>query len=166
MALALGLAGTRGVAAAGTGGAPLAPGTGRALAFGNAWPAGSAFGDNLEGIGAFGAPFCPTAAPEMPGLAAGLIEALGGTGSFPCRINEAFCAAAAGSAGPAPAGGTAAWPGAPLAPGSPGVAPPLGRTLPAPGVTGPGCGGRLMTLLMTVVLWMLAKMMLFGGGAT
>jgi len=24
----------------------------------------------------------------------------------------------------------------------------------------------LMTLLMTVVLWMLAKMMLFGGGAT
>jgi hypothetical protein len=42
----------------------------------------------------------------------------------------------------------------------------LGRTLPAPGATGTGGGGRLMTLLMTVVLWMLAKMMLFRGGTT
>ena len=163
------MTGTGAVAVAGTGGAPLAPGTGRALAFGNAWPAGSAFGDILAGTGAFGAPFCPAGAPEMAGLAAGLIEALGGTGSFPCRINEAFCAAAVGSAGPAPAGLTTAWPGAPLAPGSDGVAAPpltLGWTSPAPGTAGPGCGGRLMTVLMTVVLWMLAKMMLFGGGAT
>jgi hypothetical protein len=38
--------------------------------------------------------------------------------------------------------------------------------LPAPGATGTGGAGRLMTLLMTVVLWMLAKMMLFRGGTT
>jgi hypothetical protein len=34
------------------------------------------------------------------------------------------------------------------------------------GAAGAGCGGWLMTVLITVVLWMLAKMMLFGGGAT
>jgi hypothetical protein len=36
----------------------------------------------------------------------------------------------------------------------------------ATGAAGAGCGGWLMTVLITVVLWMLAKMMLFGGGAT
>jgi hypothetical protein len=99
--------------------------------------------------------------PAVPGLAAGLIEALGGTGSFPCWISEAFCATAGGSDGPAPA--------TPPCPGDTGgTTPPLalGRTLPAPGATGTGGGGRLMTLLMTVVLWMLAKMMLFRGGTT
>jgi hypothetical protein len=102
-------------------------------------------------------------------LAAGLIEALGGTGSFPCWISEAFCATAGGSDGPAPAGVTPPCPGAPLAAGdNDGAASPLalGRPLPAPGATGTGGGGRLMTLLMTVVLWMLAKMMLFRGGTT
>jgi hypothetical protein len=64
-------------AAGGAGGAPLAPGTGKALAFGRAWPAGSAFGATLAGTGtAFW--------PGVPGLAAGLTEALGGTGSLPC----------------------------------------------------------------------------------
>jgi hypothetical protein len=37
--------------------------------------------------------------------------------------------------------------------------------LAAPGAAGAGCGGRLITVLMTVVLWILAKMMLLGGGA-
>jgi hypothetical protein len=99
----------------------------------------------------------------VPGLAAGLIEALGGTGIFPCWISVAFCATAGGSAGPAPAGVAPPCPG-----DTDGTTPPLalGRTLPAPGPTGTGGGGRLMTLLMTVVLWMLAKMMLFRGGTT
>jgi len=39
----------------------------------------------------------------VPGLAAGLIEALGGTGNLPCWISEAFCATEGGSAGPLPA---------------------------------------------------------------
>jgi hypothetical protein len=66
--------------AGGAGGAPLAPGTGKALAFGRAWPAGSAFGATLAGTGTA---FWP-GAPGVPGLAAGLTEALGGTGSLPC----------------------------------------------------------------------------------
>jgi hypothetical protein len=37
--------------------------------------------------------------------------------------------------------------------------------LAAPGPAA-GCGGRLITVLMMVVLWILAKMTLFGGGAT
>ena len=106
--------------------------------------------------------------PGAPSLAAGLIEALGGTGIFPCWINEAFCATAGGNDGPAAVGVvTLPCPGAPLAAGdNDGAAPPLalGRPLPAPGAT--GGGGRLMTVLMTVVLWMLAKMMLFRGGTT
>jgi hypothetical protein len=37
----------------------------------------------------------------------------------------------------------------------------------APGAAGATCAaGWLMTLLMTVVLWILTKMMLFGGGTT
>lgn len=96
-------------------------------------------------------------------MAAGLIEALGGTGSFPCWISEAFCATAGGNDGPAPAGVAPPCPG-----DTGGTTPPLalGRTLPAPGATGTGGGGLLMTLLMTVVLWMLAKMTLFRGGTT
>jgi hypothetical protein len=38
----------------------------------------------------------------VPNLAAGLIEALGGTASLPCWISEALCATAGGSAGPVP----------------------------------------------------------------
>ena len=85
------------------------------------------------------------------------MEALGGTGSFPCWISVAFCATEGGSAGLAALGATTAMP--PLAP--PGAA-------GDPGATGAGCGGggRLMTVLITVVLWMLAKMMLFCGGTT
>ena len=37
---------------------------------------------------------------------------------------------------------------------------------PGTGPGKPGWGGLLMTLLMTSLLWMLAKMMLFGGRAT
>ena len=91
---------------------------------------------------------------------AGLIAALGGIGSFPCWISEAFCAAAAGSVGPVPAGATAPCPGAAFVPSAPGRPPAPA----APGVT--SGGGRLITVLITVVLWILAKMMLFGGGAT
>lgn len=96
----------------------------------------------------------------------GLIEALGGGGSFPCWISEALCATAGGSAGPAAIGIAPPCPGAPLAPGGKAAPLPFGRMLPAPGPIGPGCGGRLMTVLMTVVLWILAKIMLFGGGLT
>ena len=137
----------------GAGGAPLAPGTGRALVLGKGWVEGSAPGA-LAGSVAFGLPVCP--APGKPALAAGLIVALGGTGALPCWISVALCATAGGSVGVAPP-----CPGATGEPGRPpALAPPSPPTGPA------GCGGLLITLLMTALLWMLAKMMLFGGGAT
>jgi hypothetical protein len=119
--------------APGGGGAPWAPGTGRELALGNPCPCGSAFGATLAGV-----------ARGVPGLAVGLIDALGGIGNLPCWIRDARCATAGGSEGPGvPARAAAA------AVGELGVA-----------------GGWLITVLITVVLWMLAKTMLFGGGAT
>jgi hypothetical protein len=137
----------------GAGGAPLAPGTGRALVLGKGWVEGSAPGA-LAGSVAFGLPVCPAAG--KPALAAGLIVALGGTGALPCWISVALCATAGGSVGVAPP-----CPGATGEPGRPpALAPPSPPTGPA------GCGGLLITLLMTALLWMLAKMMLFGGGAT
>ena len=136
----------------GAGGAPLAPGTGRALVLGKGWVEGSAPGA-LAGSVAFGLPVCP--APGKPALAAGLIVALGGTGALPCWISVALCATAGGSVGVAPPG--------PGATGEPGRPPALA---PSPATGAAGCGGLLITLLMTALLWMLAKMMLFGGGAT
>jgi len=137
----------------GAGGAPLAPGTGRALVLGKGWvDEGSAPGA-LTGCGAFGLPACP--APGKPAFAAGLIVALGGTGILPCWISVALCATAGGSVGVAPP--------CPGATGEPGRPPAL---VPSPPTGAAGCGGRLITLLMTARLWMLAKMMLFGGGAT
>jgi hypothetical protein len=76
-----------------------------------------------------------------------LIDALGGTGTLPCWISDARIATAGGTAGPA------------------GVARPETAGARLPGER-PATGGRLMTVLMTVVLWMLVKTMLFGGGAT
>ena len=73
----------------------------------------------------------------LPAFAFTLIEALGGVGSLPCWMSAARCETAAGSAGPA----------APWAPAAAGA-------------------GLLMTVLMTVVLWMLLKMMLLRGAAT
>src|SRR6266566_4392031 len=85
-------------AAGGTGGTPLAPGMGSVLAFGNPCPCGNAFGVTLAGT-----------APGVPGLAVGLIDALGGTGNLPCWIREARCATAGGRDGPgAPARDAAA----------------------------------------------------------
>ena len=78
-------------------------------------------------------------APAPPGFAVALIEALGGVGSLPCWISDARCATAGGSDGP-----TA----------------PCWRPAAATGA------GLLMTVLMTVVLWMLLKMMLLAGAAT
>jgi hypothetical protein len=101
--------------------------------------------------------------PGLIAALAGLIDALGGTGALPCWISVARCATDGGSAGLALPGA-----GAGTAPGTP----PLlaGRTAAPTGAPCPGAkpcgGGRLITVLMTVVLWMLAKMMLFGGGAT
>jgi hypothetical protein len=95
----------------------LVPGTGNAFAFGSPCAGGGAFGDTLVGSGVAGAAFAPAGAPSAAGLA-GLIEALGGTGSFPCWISEAFCATAGGSVGPAPAGNAAF--GAALVPSAPG----------------------------------------------
>ena len=139
-------------AVGGAGGAPLAPGTGRALVLGKGWVEGSAPGA-LAGSVAFGLPACP--APGKPAFAAGLIVALGGTGALPCWISVALCATAGGSVGVAPPG--------PGATGEPGRPPALA---PSPATGAAGCSGLLITLLMTALLWMLAKMMLFGGGAT
>jgi hypothetical protein len=106
---------------------------------------------------AFGLPVGPAGAPGKPVLTAGLIVALGGTGALPCWISVALCATAGGRVGAAPP----PCPGATLAAGE------LGRPLsPSPAAGKAGCGGLLMTLLMTARLWILAKMMLFGGGAT
>ena len=146
----------------GAGGAPLAPGTGKALVRGKGWVEGSAPGA-LTGSVAFGLPACP--APGKPALAAGLIVALGGIGALPCWISVALCATAGGSVGVAPPCAVAA--GAPGEPGRPIALAPSPPPGPAPGPSPrAGCGGLLMTLLMTALLWMLAKMMLFGGGAT
>ena len=71
----------------------------------------------------------------------------------------ARCATDGGSAGVAAPGAATGIP--PLAPG--GVLAESGVSAP-PG--GGGGGGRLITVLMTRVLWMLAKMTLFGGGLT
>jgi len=71
-------------------------------------------------------------------LSAGLIAALGGAGNLPCWISDARCLTEGGSAG------VAALTGCGLAAGG------------APGATTGAAGaGRLMTVLMTVVLWML-----------
>ena len=147
----------------GAGGAPLVPGTGSALGLGKTW-----FGASMPGAVAGCAPFGVLAgppgafgAPGKPVLTAGLIEALGGTGAFPCWISVARCATAGGSTGVAPPcpGATATGAGtAPL-----GLPPPLA---PGTGPGTPGGGARLMTLLMTSLLWMLEKMMLFGGRTT
>ena len=154
--LAFGLTAPGDTAALGdAGGAPLAPGTGSALVLGKGWADGSAPGA-LTGCVAFGLPACP--APGKPAFAAGLIAALGGTGALPCWISVALCATAGGSVGVAPPGR-----GATVAAGEPAGPPALA---PSPATGAAGCGGLLMTLLMTALLWMLAKMMLFGGGAT
>ena len=144
----LGLAVT-GAAPDGKGGAPFWPGTGKALVFGKA--SGVTFVDS--GL----VEIAPGPAPPLGvvTLTAGLIEALGGTGNLPCWIREAFCATEGGRLGEAADGGV------PPAPDRPFAAP-----APAPAPVGPAWGGWLITLLMTVVLWMLAKMMLFGGAAT
>ena len=141
----------------GAGGAPLAPGTGRALVLGKGWVEGSAPGA-LAGCVPFGLPACPAGAPGKTAFAAGLIVALGGTGALPCWISVARCATAGGSVGVAPP-----CPGATGAPGRPTAL----ASRPAPSLSpGNAGGGLLITLLMTALLWMLAKMMLFGGGAT
>jgi hypothetical protein len=103
------------------------------LALGKPCPCGKALGAALAGI-----------APVAPSLAAGLIDALCGTGILPCWISDARCATAGGRAGPGVATRVAA-----AAVGDPGAA-----------------DGWLITVLMTVVLWMLLNTTLFGGGAT
>jgi hypothetical protein len=143
----------------GAGGAPLAPGTGRALILGEGCVEGGVPGGAFTGCVAFGLPACPAGAPGKPVLTAGLIVALGGTGALPCWISVALCATAGGNVGVAPP----RCAGATVPSGEPGR--PIGLA-PTPAAGDAGCGGLLMTLLMTALLWMLAKMMLFGGGAT
>jgi hypothetical protein len=135
------------------------------LVLGKGWVEGSVPGA-LTGCGAFGLPACP--APGKPALAAGLIVALGGIGALPCWISVALCATAGGSVGVAPpCPTTAGEPGRPIALAPTALAPgPPPSPAPGPSPRAPGGGGLLMTLLMTALLWMLAKMMLFGGGAT
>ena len=125
----------------GGGGAPLAPGTGSALVLGKGCVEGSAPGALAGSVG-FGLPTCP--APGKPALAAGLIAALGGTGALPCWISVARCATAGGSVGVAAP--------CPSATGEPGRPPPLAPSPASPATGAPGCGRRLMTLLMTALL--------------
>jgi len=143
----------------GAGGAPLVPGTGRALILGEGCVEGDVPGGAFTGCVAFGLPVGPAGAPGKPVLTAGLIVALGGTGALPCWISVALCATAGGNVGVAPP----RCAGATVPSGEPGR--PIGLA-PTPPAGNAGCGGLLMTLLMTALLWMLAKMMLFGGGAT
>jgi len=72
-----------------------------------------------------------------------LIAALAGGGNLPCWISEARCAVELGKAGPS-------------------VAP---RPPAAAMAAGDGAG-LLITVLMTVVLWMLLKMTLPAGATT
>jgi hypothetical protein len=108
----------------------LAPGTGNVLVFGGSLnlpcPAGSAVGATVVG----------TTGAVVPVLAAGLFARLGGGGSLPCWISITRCWTFLGSCGAAlVVGGDVAGVGAPGA--------------------GAAGAGWLMTLLMTVVLWML-----------
>jgi hypothetical protein len=139
-ALGLGALGAGTIPPWGMGGAPFVPGTGSALAFGSAWPGGGALGDTFVGTGMGGPAFEPDGAPGVPGL---VIKALGGIGSFPCWISEAFCWAASGSAGPTGTGVTPPCPAAPLAAGETGGAAALGWAPGPPGATGrtPGAAG-------------------------
>ena len=133
------LPGTIPAPAGGVGGPPWAPGTGSVLAWGSVLACGSlvcgATGGAAVGATAVGV------AGGVAILAVGWIVALGGIGALPCWIRAARCATACGTAGPAglarPATAGARLPGA-----DPG---------PAPGA---GAGGRLITVLITVVLWM------------
>ena len=115
---------------AAAGGLPGAPGAGKVLASGSLAAAGGGVvaGATLAGPGA-----------GIPGLTVGWIVALGGIGALPCWIRAARCATACGTAGPAVVARPAT----------------AGARLPGPGA-GPaaGGGGRLITVLMTVVLWM------------
>ena len=126
----------------GAGGAPLAPGTGRALVLGKGCVDGSAAGA-FAGCTAFGRPARPAGAPGKPVLTAGLIVALGGTGALPCWISVARCATAGGSPGVARSG-----PGATTPAGAPRRPMPLAPG-PAAGAGGPR---RLITLSMTALL--------------
>ena len=119
--------------AGGVGGPPWAPGTGNVLACGSlvcGAIAGAAVGATAVGV-----------AGGFAVLAVGWIVALGGIGALPCWIKAARCVTACGNAGPA------------------GLARPAiaGASVagPLPGATpGAGAGGRLITVLITVVLWM------------
>jgi hypothetical protein len=91
----------------GKGGAPWAPGTGSAFGFGRF--CGFTVVDNdLPGV-ALGA-----AVPKAAGLIVGLIDALGGTGSFPCWISEARCATEGGKEAAAADGAVPPAPGSPV----------------------------------------------------
>ena len=126
-----------GVVATGAEPLPVADGSGVAEP-GNAFCLGMV----VEGV-VPGATFAGMVA-GVPGLVAGLIEALGGGGTLPCWISEARCATVLGSVGPR----------------APVCGPPAAAMAAGVGA------GLLMTVVMTVVLWMLLKMMLFGGAAT
>jgi hypothetical protein len=152
---------------AGAEGAPFAPGTGKvfalvgwltggAAALGVGWPGFPAMAGTFAGCGALigvvgprgPGNLTPVAAGE--GTTAGLTDALGGRGAFPCWIRLARVAAAVGNAGPTTAGPV---PGRPPGLVSPGGA-PRGRsaTFGAAGLRVTDPERALMTLLITVVL--------------
>ena len=140
---------------AGGGGAPLAPGTGNVLV--NVLVLGGSLNRPCPGGGMVGGTVAGTTGAVVPGFAAGTFARLGGGGSLPCWISITRCWTFLGSCGVA----VVVWGGG------------VGVGVPGPGVPSAGApeagaagGGWLMTFLMTVGLWMLLKMMLFGGGAT
>jgi hypothetical protein len=119
------------------------PGTGSVLAWGSL--AGGVAGGVARGVASGAAGGVPVGATlagvagGVPGLAVGCIVALGGIGALPCWIRAARWTAACGMAGPAGL----------VRPAMAGVRLPG----PAPAPAG-GAGGWLITVLMTVLLWM------------
>lgn len=143
-------------------GAPFAPGTGKAFVLGGwlasggvapgvGWPGFPATAGAFAGCGALSRAVGLRGPGNLPPgdasgrTTAGLTDALGGRGAFPCWIKLARVATAAGNAGP-----TTAGPGPGRPPGL--FAPGPAATFGAAGLKVPDAGRALMTLLITVVL--------------
>ena len=130
--------------------------TGGVTAFGVGWPGFPATVGAFAGCGALIGVVGPRGPGNLtPGAAgggtmAGLTDALGGRGAFPCWIRFARVAAAPGNAGPTTAGPGPARPPGLVSPD--GARPGRSATLGTAGLRVSGAGRTLMTLLITVVL--------------
>src|SRR5450755_2388478 len=124
----------------GAGGVPFAPGTGKELVFCGSLvrpcPGGSAVGAIVAGIAGAVVPAFAAGLFARGLFARGLFARLGGSGSLPCWISITRCCTFLGSCGV-----TVVVCGVAAGVGEPGA--------------GAAGAGWLMTLLITVVLWML-----------